>query len=219
VIVLAGRGRAFTVGIDLGMLAGFPALEGSMAARSDAIYGEVRRLQGTVSCLAEVDKPVIAAIHGYCLGAGVNLISACDLRLASRDAVFSIRETRLGLVADIGALQRLPMIVGEATVAEMAYTGDDYDSAWALERGLVSRVLDDAEELMQATHELATRIAGNSPLVTRGIKAVLAAGRGRTVEEGLELVARWNSAHLLSDDLAEAMAAFIEKRPPRYTGR
>jgi enoyl-CoA hydratase len=171
-----------------------------------------------VNCFADVDKPVIAAIHGYCLGAGVNLISACDLRLASRDAVFSIRETRMGLVADIGALQRLPTIVGEATVAEMAYTGDDYDSAWALERGLVSRVLEDTEQLMQTARDLAGRIAGNSPLVIRGIKSVLRAGRGRTLEDGLEYVARWNSAHLLSDDIQEAMAAFIEKRPPRYTG-
>jgi enoyl-CoA hydratase len=218
VIVLAGRGRAFTVGIDLGMLAGFAALEGSMATRSDTVYREVRRLQGTVNCLADIDKPVIAAVHGYCLGAGMNLISACDLRLAASDAVFSIRETRMGLVADIGALQRLPAIVGEATVAEMAYTGDDYDSAWALERGLVSRVLEDADELMRTGRELAGRIADNSPLVVRGIKSVLRAGRGRTVEDGLEYVARWNSTHLLSDDIQEAMIAFIEKRPPRYTG-
>jgi enoyl-CoA hydratase len=218
VIRVAGRGRAFTVGIDLGMLAGLQPPEGSMATRSEAVYRDIRRLQGTVDCFANIDKPVIAAIHGYCLGAGVNLISACDLRLATSDATFSIRETKMGLVADIGALQRLPLILGEATVAEMAFTGADYGSSWALERGLVGQVLATNDELHHASMELAHQIAANSPLVTKGIKAVLRGGRGRTVEEGLELVARWNSTHLLSDDLVEAMTAFLEKRPPHFTG-
>ena len=218
VIMVAGRGRAFTVGIDLALLAGLQPSEGSMATRSDAVYRDIRRLQRTVDSFANTDKPVIAAIHGYCIGAGVNLISACDLRLATTDATFSIRETKMGLVADIGALQRLPLILGEATVAEMAFTGADYDSSWALERGLVSQVLANTDELNRATTELANQIAANSPLVTKGIKAVLRGGRGRPVEEGLELVARWNSTHLLSNDLTEAMTAFLEKRAPRFTG-
>ncbi|MCI0425478.1 MAG: crotonase/enoyl-CoA hydratase family protein [Actinobacteria bacterium] len=218
VIVVAGRGRAFTVGIDLEMLASLRPPEGSVAGQAEVLYAEIRRLQGTVNCLASTDKPVIAAIHGYCLGAGVNLISACDLRIAAADAVFSIRETRMGLVADIGALQRLPLLIGEAVVAEMAYTGGDFDARWALEKGLVSRVVDDVEKLHATAAGLASEIASNSPLVTRGIKTVLRAGRGRTLEEGLEYVARWNSTHLLSDDLVEAMTAFLEKRPARFTG-
>src|SRR5690606_18953607 len=108
------------------------------AATTDEIYATIRRLQSTFTALASSPKPVIAAIHGYCLGAGTNLIAACDLRLATEDAVFSIRETKMGLVADVGALQRLPHIVGQAATTEMALTGADYDAAWALEHGLVS---------------------------------------------------------------------------------
>ncbi len=214
VIVLSGRGPAFSVGIDLEMLASI----GTGAPTSDEIYSTVRRLQGTVNCLADTRKPVIAAIHGYCLGAGINLISACDLRMASSDASFSIRETRMGLVADIGVLQRLPAVIGQAATAEMAFTGGNYDARWALECGLVSQVLADHQTLMEAAHSLAGVIAANSPLVISGIKRVLQAGAGRPVEEGLEFVARWNAEHLISKDLYEAMAAHLERRPPHYTG-
>lgn len=214
VIVIAGKGSSFSVGIDINMLA---ALGGSSSSPEET-YATIRHLQTTFSCLAASPKPVIAAIHGYCLGAGTNLIAACDLRLAAADAVFSIRETRMGLVADVGALQRLPHVIGLANTAEMALTGDDYDAAWALERGLVSTVLPGHGKLFDRTQELAESIAANSPLVTSGVKQVLRAGTGRTVDEGLEIVAKWNSEHLISNDLFEAMAAHLEKRPPNYTG-
>jgi enoyl-CoA hydratase len=214
VVVVAGRGPAFTVGIDVGMLASM----GDGTPTPDGIYATVRRLQHTFSCLADSPMPVIAAVHGYCLGAGINLASACDLRLASADAVFSIRETRMGLVADVGVLQRLPAVVGRATTAEMAFTGGDYDAQWALRRGLVSQVIDDRDGLMGAALQLAGEIAANSPLVTKGIKRVLEANVGRTTEEALDFVARWNSEHLISRDLYEAIAAYFEKRPPVFTG-
>jgi enoyl-CoA hydratase len=218
VMILAGRGPAFSVGIDVHLLAGLTPTGPSPATRSLAIYDSVRRLQLTMSCMAASPKPVIAAIHGYCLGAGMSLISAADVRLAAEDAVFSIRETKMGLVADVGALQRLPDIIGTADTAEMALTGDDYPSAWALQHGLISRVSRDHDVLIEEAHDLATRIAVNSPLVTTGVKRVLQATRGRTVEEGLEYVARWNSAHLLSNDLTEALTAFLEKRAPDFSG-
>ena len=218
VIVVAGRGTAFTVGIDVQMLAGLTPTGPSAATRNLVVYQDVRRLQHTVNCLADTSKPVIAAIHGYCLGAGMSLISAADLRIASADAIFGIRETKMGLVADVGALQRLPAIVGTATTAEMAMTGDDYPAEWALERGLVSRVCDNHERLIEAAHDLARRIAVNSPLVVTGVKRVLQATQGRTMEEGLEFVARWNSSYLLSNDLTEAITAFFEKRDPDFKG-
>lgn len=218
VIVLAGRGKAFTVGIDLGLLASLQPTGPSPAAGNRHVYSEIKRLQATVSCFAETAKPVIAAIHGYCLGAGANLISACDIRLASSDATISIRETKMGLVADIGALQRLPSIVGNGVTAEMAMTGADYPASWAHEHGLVNRVYDDQESLMAGAGELATEIAANSPLVTQGIKAILQANDGRTVEQALDYMAQWNSSFLVSNDLLEAMNAFMEKRPPDYTG-
>ena len=218
VIVLAGRGGAFTVGIDVDLLAGLQPSGSSPAKGNFHIYTEIKRLQGTVNCLAETAKPVIAAIHGYCLGAGANLISGCDIRLASADAVFSIRETRMGLVADIGALQRLPGIVGNGVTAEMAMTGADYPATWALERSLVSRVFDDPEALMAGAGQLAEEIASNSPLVTQGIKRILQANDGRTIDQALDYMAQWNSSFLISNDLMEAINAFTEKRDPNFTG-
>jgi enoyl-CoA hydratase len=218
VIVLAGRGTAFTVGIDIGMLAGLQPTGASPAEGNFGLYTEIKRLQRTVSCLSETAKPVIAAIHGYCLGAGANLISACDLRLASADATFSIRETKMGLVADIGALQRLPAIVGNAVTAEMAMTGADYPADWALEKGLVSRVFDNPEMLMEGARGVAGEIATNSPLVTQGIKRILQANDGRTVDQALDYMAQWNSSFLISNDLMEAISAFNEKRDPDFTG-
>ena len=218
VLVLAGRGEAFTVGIDVGLLATVQPSGPSPAAGNAELYKTIKRLQETVSCFAETPKPVIAAVHGYCLGGGANLISACDIRLASTDAVFSIRETKMGLVADIGALQRLPAIVGNGVTAEMALTGADYSASWALEKGLVTRVFDDRETLMEGAHELAAQIAANSPLVTQGIKRVIQANDGRTVDQALDYMAQWNSSFLMSNDLMEAMNAFVEKRDPNYTG-
>ena len=161
---------------------------------------------------------MIAAIHGYCLGAGANLISACDMRFASADATFSIRETKMGLVADIGALQRLPAIVGDGVTAEMAMTGADYPADWALKRGLVSRVFDDPEKLMMGVGEIAGEMASNSPLVTQGIKRILQANDGRTMDQALDYMAQWNSSFLISNDLLEAITAFTEKRKPDFTG-
>lgn len=218
VIVLAGRGKAFTVGIDLALLTSLQPTGSSPAEGNRKLYSEIKRLQATVSCFAVTAKPVIAAVHGYCLGAGANLISACDIRLAASDATFSIRETKMGLVADIGALQRLPAIVGNGVTAEMAMTGADYPASWAREHGLVNQVFEDHDALMAGAQELAGEIAANSPLVTQGIKRVLQANDGRTVDQALDYMAQWNSSFLVSNDLMEAMAAFVEKRDPNYTG-
>ncbi len=218
VLILAGRGPAFTVGIDVGLLASLNPSAPSPAAGSLELYETIKTLQKTVSCLADMAKPVIAAVHGYCLGGGANLISACDIRLASSDAVFSIRETKMGLVADIGALQRLPAIVGNGTTAEMAMTGADYPASWALERGLVSQVFDTPETLHEGARALAEAIAANSPLVTQGIKKIIRANDGRTVEQALDYMAQYNSSFLISNDMMEAMSAFMEKRQPDYTG-
>jgi enoyl-CoA hydratase len=176
-------------------------------------------MQASVSSVAECPKPVIAAVHGYCIGGGVDVIAACDIRLASADAVFSVREAKVAIVADLGSLQRLPRILSAGHLAELAFTGKDIDAARARDIGLVNDVLPDSEAVVKAAHELAAEIAANSPVAVQGTKAVLAANDGRTVAEGLDYVATWNSAMLQSDDLTEAMVAFLEKRPPRFTGR
>jgi enoyl-CoA hydratase len=175
-------------------------------------------MQRSVTSVAECPKPVVAAVHGYCIGGGVDLVSACDIRVASADAVFSVRETRVAIVADLGSLQRLPRIIGKGHMAELALTGKDITAARAKEIGLVNDVLADADGALAAARDLAGEIAANSPLAVQGTKAVLAACEDRSVPDGLDYVATWNAGFLGSDDLTEAMTAFMEKRPPQFRG-
>lgn len=218
VIVVAGRGPSFTVGIDLGLLASIRPDGPSPAVGNMRTYELIKEMQAAINSFAETAKPVIAAVHGYCLGAGMNLIAACDVRVAASDAVFSIRETKVGIVADLGALQRLPGIVGSAVTAEMALTGGDYSSSWARDAGLITRIYDTHDSLWQGANALADEIAANSPLVTQGVKRALQANDGRTIQQALEFAVQWNSAFLVSNDLMEALGAFAEKRDPDFTG-
>lgn len=228
-VVVAARGPHFSVGLDLKalgeMLPSPSGREGdggaapSMAARATAARQGILRMQRSVTSVADCPKPVVAAVHGYCIGGGVDVISACDIRLASADATFSVRETRIAIVADLGSLQRLPRIIGQGHLAELAYTGKDIDAARARDIGLVNDVFPDVDAVHNAAHELAREIAANSPLAVQGTKAVLRAGEGKSVAEGLDYVATWNAGFLQSDDLLEAMTAFLAKRPPEFRGR
>jgi enoyl-CoA hydratase len=224
-IVIAARGPAFSVGLDLTALGGVGDAPGanagdrpSQAAVARRIHADVLRLQGSISSVADCPKPVIAAIHGYCIGGGVDLTSACDIRLCSADAVFSVRETRMAMVADLGSLQRLPELMPSGYVAELAYTGRDVDAVRAERMGFVNEVFPDRETTLEAAQQLAAEIAANSPLAVQGTKAVLAEARRARVEAGLRFVAAWNAGQLRSDDLDEAVTAFFERRPPKFTG-
>ena len=228
VIVIAAKGPHFSVGLDLkamgNLLAGTAdqggdARPASMAARARSSRLEVKRLQDSITAVAQCPKPVIAAVHGYCIGGGVDLIAACDIRMASADAIFSVREAKVAIVADLGSLQRLPAIISAGHLAELAFTGKDITAERAKEIGLVNDVAGDAEAVLKAARALAAEIAANSPIAVQGTKAVLAANEGRTVAEGLDYVATWNSGMLASEDLVEAMTAFLEKRTPKFTGR
>lgn len=222
VVVIAGRGRAFTAGIDLVEMGPFMArgldVAGSAVGNRRALYAELKKMQRTFSSIADCPKPVIAAVHGYCIGAGVDLITACDIRLAAADAVFSVRETKLAMVADVGTMQRLPRIIDPGRVAELVFTGKDFGAEEAAEMGLVSHVYPDRDDLFKHAGEVAQDIAANSPLAVQGAKAILRANEGRTVNEALDYVALWNTAFLHSNDLAEAMQAYREQRPPEFGG-
>jgi enoyl-CoA hydratase len=227
-VVLAARGPHFSVGLDLkavgqmiptGADGGGDGRRASMAARAVAARAGILRMQQSVTSVADCPKPVIAAVHGYCIGGGVDVISACDIRLASADAVFSVRETKIAIVADLGSLQRLPGILSRGHLAELAYTGKDIDARRAKEIGLVNDVHTDVEAVQAAAHAMAAEIAANSPLAVQGTKAVLRAGEGKSVAEGLDYVATWNAGFLQSDDLTEAFSAFVEKREPKFGGR
>ena len=230
VVVIAAKGPHFSVGLDLKALGNLltgggdggssgDARPASMAARARSSRLEVKRLQDSVTAVAQCPKPVIAAVHGYCIGGGVDLIAACDIRLASADAIFSVREAKVAIVADLGSLQRLPAIISAGHLAELAFTGKDITAERAKEIGLVNDVAGDTEGVLKAARTLAGEIAANSPIAVQGTKAVLAANEGRTVAEGLDYVATWNAGMLASDDLVEAMTAFMEKRTPKFTGR
>ncbi len=228
VIIVAGKGRAFTIGLDLeafgpslasGTMDTTSEPPGSPVGQRTALRQLIKTLQHTISSVAKCPKPVIAAVHGWCIGAGVDLITACDIRYAAADAKFSIKETRLAMVADVGTLQRLPRIIDPGSVAELAFTGRDFDAGEAASLGLVTKILPDAEATLDAAIETAGLIAANSPLAVEGTKAVLRAGDGRTIDEALDYVALWNSAFLQSEDLGEALAAFVEKRDPKFEGK
>jgi len=223
VVIIAARGPAFTVGLDLkemgaGLL-GDAHSGTSEAVRNQSTYETIRAMQSSISAIADLEVPVIAAVHGYCIGAGIDLISACDIRLSSSDATFSVRETRIAIVADMGTLQRLPRLIGAGHVAELAFTGKDIDAQRAAQIGLVNSLHGDSgDDVVVAARSLAREIASNSPVAVRGTKAVLAANEGRSVDEGLDFVARWNTMYLQSNDLREAITAFIERRPPVFNG-
>ena len=225
-VVLAGRGPMFSAGMDLEFLAGGAGTAGepgeppppSPAARAARAYRGLKRLQGAITSVADCPKPVVAAVHGWCIGAGVDLITACDIRLAAADARFSVRETRLAIVADVGTLQRLPRIVGPGHAAELALTARDITADRALAIGLVNHVVDDHAGAVAAAQEMASEMADLSPLAVQGTKVILRHAQDHTVADSLDYVALWNTAFAGSDDLQEAFGAYLEKRPPNFTG-
>lgn len=221
-IVLAGSGRNFSYGLDLMAMGGSLATtmapgEVSAKPRSD-FHTMLRGMQQSITAVADCRTPTIAAIQGWCIGGGVDLISAVDIRYASADAKFSVREVKLAIVADVGSLARLPYILSDGHLRELALTGKDIDAARAEKIGLVNDVFADAEAALAAAHATAAEIAANSPLTVRGVKDVLDERRADDVAGSLRYVAAWNSAFLPSRDLREGMQAMFQKRAPEFTG-
>jgi enoyl-CoA hydratase len=220
-VILCSSGKAFSYGLDLpAALINYGELfAGGGAATRMELLGLIKKLQGTLNTVAECPVPVIAAIHGWCVGGGLDLIACCDIRYATRDSKFSLSETKVAIVADVGSLQRLPLIIGQGATREMAFTGKEIDAAKALRIGLVSDLFDDEAALIDAVKKTAEEIAKNAPLVVKGVKDVLGFGQGKPIGDGLAYVAAWNSAFLASEDLNEAISSFMEKRQPVYKGR
>lgn len=223
VIIVRGEGDHFSYGLDLttmmGELGGNFGARENFASERTRLLDLVGEMQKAFDNLAACRKPVIAAVGGWCVGGGLDLISACDIRVCSADARFSLREVKVAIVADLGSLQRLPKIVGEGATRELAFTGRDITASRALQIGLVSEVYESQEAMLNGARKLARGIADNPPLVVQGIKRVMNYCADKSVADGLGYVAVWNSAFLQSEDLAEAMAAFRERRPPSFKGR
>lgn len=217
VVVIGANGNHFCAGIDLGMLSEFRELAPDKAPCPGRAGERMREiildLQDVLSSIERCRKPVLAAVRGMCIGAGLDLAVACDLRYASADAQFVLKEVDMGLAGDVGVLQRLPRIVGEGIARELAYTCRPVSGAEAAELRLANRCFDTPEEMERGVREVARELAAKSPLGMRGTKHAITYARDHSIADGLEQIATWNGAMLLSADLDEAIAAFQEKRP------
>ena len=219
VAILSGEGKNFCAGIDLSMLASIQQqIAHTDGARSrEQLRRLILDLQDCLSSIERCRKPVIAAIQGACVGGALDLITCCDMRYASADAVFSVKEIDLGMVADVGTLQRLPRLIGEGMARELAFTGRNVSAEEAEKLGLINRIFASNVLCTVAVREIAQNIADKSPLATRGLKEVLNYSRDHRISDGLNYVATWNAAMLLSTDLNEAILAQRQQRPPCFS--
>ncbi len=217
VVVIRAEGKCFTSGTDLGELATFYGEKN--AGQREELRLLIRKGQEGMDWVERCRKPVIAAAHSHCLGGGVDLLAACDIRLAARDAVFSVREVRVAFIADVGTLQRLPHIIGHGWFRHLALTGRDFGAGEALKMGFITGIYEDREALVEGAREIAAEIASLSPLAVQGTKEVLLYSRDRGIQAGMEYVAQKNAAMIPSEDMVEAAMAFMEKRPPVYRGK
>lgn len=218
VAVLEGEGNNFTSGIDLKMMADMgPMIANDCEGRMrESLRRLVLDLQDTLTSLERCRKPVLAAVHGACIGGGIDLISCADMRYCSAEAYFSVKEIDIGMVADVGTLQRLPKLVGDGIARELVYTGRSVDAAEAKDIRLVNRVFGSRDELRAGVQAIAATIAAKSPLSIRGAKEMMLYARDHTVADGLNYVATWNAAMLMSDDLQRAMLAGRSGQPPAF---
>ena len=221
VVVMSSTGKHFCAGMDLNAFSNgvdnIPDNKKPDSARvGEAIYRVAKELQEYISTLEKIRVPVIAAIQGGCIGGAVDLVTACDIRLASNDAFFCIQEVNIGMAADVGTLQRLPRIIPDSKMRELAYTGRRMYADEAKETGPVSNTYDSQDKMLEAASSLAKEIASKSPVAIYGLKAVMNYSRDHSVKDGLEYNALWSGAMLSQKDMTEAMTANMEKREASF---
>lgn len=218
VIVLSAEGRHFTAGMDISvfMSGALDAPPDNREVAAEALRHQVKALQATFSALENARQPVLAAIQGGAVGAGVDLVSACDCRYASADAFFCVQETAIGMTADVGTFPRLAKIVPEGWARQMAYTAERLPAAKAKEIGLVNEVYDTHEALLDGAMEIARAIAAHSPLAVAGCKRMINYARDHSTEDALDYIALWNAAMLRPDDIKESYLAKSEQRAPAF---
>ncbi len=212
-VVISGAGRHFSGGMDLATFGDIQTLLTHEPGRAAyAMRDMVLSLQKSLSSLEECRVPVICAIHGACLGAGIDLITAGDIRMASADASFGIEEIHVGMAADVGTLQRMPKIMPAGIVSELAYTGRRFSADEAKSWGLVNSVHENGEATLVASLDLAQEIAEKSPLAIAGIKRAITYARDHSVADSLDQIATWNSGMLRPEELTKAIAAKMSKQ-------
>ena len=217
VIVISSTGPHFCSGIDLDMF-----LSGGIKdERMDSTHRRQAApkfmnmldvMQTSISVLEECRLPVLAAIQGGCIGGGVDMVTACDMRYATHDAFFTILETKIGMTADIGTFPRIVKLIPEGLVREMAYTGRRVSAKEAFDMGLVNRVYNTQDAMLSDVMSIAQEIAENAPLAVYGCKRAITYARDHTTQEGLEWVNLWNSSMLQNEEISEAILARKEKR-------
>jgi len=215
-IILKSKARIFCSGLDL------KDAVGGFDGTARGTFNIIKKSQPLFDCcnsIEECPKPVIAAVHSKCIGGGLDIISACDIRLCTEDAIFCLKEANIGLVADMGVLQRLPTIVGQGFAREMAYTAGNYTAQQAKGMGLVNDIYADQNALYEAARQLAAQIAANAPLAIQCTKEVLNFSRYTNVSEGMAHAIQKNMFLLTTDDLKEAVIAFMEKRAADFKGK
>jgi enoyl-CoA hydratase/carnithine racemase len=217
VAILAAEERcgSFSAGLDLKVNSEILHSEEGVLA-SQCLGRLIGMWQDSVSSIARCRVPVIGAIHGHCIGGATSIITACDFRLCTRDATFSVREPKVGVTADIGVLQRLPRIVGEGRARELCFTARTFGSEEALSYGLVERVYDDYSALLDGARKMAAEIATNSPLAVQGTKNIMNHQSERAVQDSLDYVRLWNAANLRCNDVEIAGKAFASKSFPQF---
>jgi enoyl-CoA hydratase len=221
VVVLSSTGKHFCAGMDLSAFSNgvddIPDDKKPDHARvGEVLYRTAKELQGYISKLEEIRVPVIAAVHGGVIGGALDLITACDMRFASNDAFFCIQEINIGMAADVGTLQRLPKIIPDSKMREMAYTGRRMLADEAKDSGLVGEVYETQDQMLDAVYKLAAEIASKSPVAIYGLKAVMNYSRDHNVSDSLDFNALWSGAMLSQTDMAEAMTAQMEKRDANF---
>lgn len=218
VAVLSGIGKHFCAGLDLSMFGQVTTPESDCEARKrETLRLNILSLQDRLSMIERCRKPVLAAIHGGCIGGGIDMISACDMRYSAADVYFTIKEIDIGMTADVGTLQRLPHIIGDGIMRELAYTGRNVYGEEAQAIGLVNRHYETKELMMTEVLKIAKLIAAKSPISIRGTKEMILFTREHSVADGLNYIATWNSAMLQSNDIKEAMVAKVEGREPTFS--
>jgi enoyl-CoA hydratase len=215
-VILAGNGKHFCAGLDLAMFGGLHGESSEPSRRAEHLRRTILRLQDNLSAIEKCRVPVLAAIHKTCIGGGVDMTCCADMRYATQDAYFSIREIDIGMTADVGTLQRLPKIIPDGVVRELAYTGRDMGAQEARDVGFVNQVFEDKETMMREVTRIARDIASKSPLAVRGSKEMLLYSRDHSVAEGLNYIATWNAGMLSQADLQAGVQAQMEKKQAVY---
>lgn len=218
-VILSGAGeKLFSAGIDLQMLmtTNEKTNDKCEGRRREKFRKLLFDFQDIISTFEKISKPVLSAVHGGCIGAGLDIITATDMRYCTKDAYFTIKEIDLGMVADIGTLQRLPKLISDGLTRELAYTGRKLMAEEALKCGLVNRVFDDKSEMLQEVNKIALLIASKSPLSVRGSKRNIIFTRDHSVAESLEYICNWNAAQFYSNDLMAAFQGSMTKQTPIF---